>query len=902
VPDPDDTAFAALLRRHRLVAGLTQEALAERAGLSSKAVSDLERDPDRTPRLETVTLLANALGLDPQRRGELLAAARPEALDPAPARVRPRPSLPRPLTPLIGRAGVVAAVTDILRRGDLQLMTLTGPGGVGKTRLAIEVAGRLTDEFADGVVFVDLAPLRDPGLVPATVARRLGLGERDATPLQDRLIASLWGRHLLLLLDNFEHVMEARAWMLTLAEACPGLVLLVTSRVAPNVRGGREYRIAPLSVPEAAESPDTLVHSPAVELFLERARAGGTELELDDQTASAVAEICRRLEGLPLAIELAAARLRLLPLPTLLSRLDRYLPLLVAGPHDLPDRQRTMRDTITWSYELLDRPQQALLARLCVFVGGCTLDAAEAVCQRAGERVLDRLATLVDSNLVRLDESPPSEQTGDPASWPRVTLLEPIREYGLERIDAREQAETAARHAAYYLGLAEDARAGLAGPNAGVCLARLERERGNLRAALGWAVRSDPATAAQLAAALAGFWGQRGYLTEGRRWLREALERSEGKDSIPASVQARARVGAARLALQQAAYEDAETRCAQAVALSEEHDDPQGLAAALNTRGWLAREQDRYDEAVEDHEQALALARAVADQTEETAALLGLAYAAMLTGEAGRARTLLEDSLAVARDLGDQRAMADAGFLLTWLAISAADYEGAEALGAETLALYRRLGDTGQTAEVLFALGNVAQFRGESDRATMRYEQCLALHRDRGDEHHTARSQAALGLAALHTGDQARARTLLEASLALERRYEDRWGQAMSLTLLGHVELAAGNHERAGELLGEAALLFLAIGNPMYLPWCLEALAGLAAAGGRHIQAAELDGAREGVRLHGGMLLPPAYPAGYERTVTAVRDALGDEAFEVARTTGLRQPLNETIRRAVTAT
>jgi predicted ATPase/DNA-binding SARP family transcriptional activator len=601
---------------------------------------------------------------------------------------QPRTNLSTPLTPLIGREREVDAVSTLLGRTDVRLVTLSGPGGVGKTRLGLQVGAAVRDLFADGIFFVPLAPISDPDLVVAAITQTLDVKEMGGQLLIECLTVALRDKQLLLILDNFEHLGDAAPRIAELLAAVPGIKALVTSRVVLRLSGEHEFPVSPLTLPDLVVLPsvETLGRIPAVALFVERARAVKPDFVLTTANARAVAEICARVDGLPLAIELAAARVKLFSPQALLARLGSRLKTLTSGARDLPARQQTLRATIDWSYNLLTAAEQTLFARLGVFVGGCTLEAAEVVCNSnigLEIAVLDGLAALVDKSLLQREEEPGSEL--------RFTMLETIREYALEQLVTHgELAGAQQQHASYYLGLGELAETGLSGPEQMVWLAQLECEYTNLRAVLQWAVEHGAVeTGLSLAAALRLLWSECGHVAEGRKWLEEFLGSSSRQ---PFALRAKALYVAGHLATMQGDYPGAHAPLRESLALSRALGDKHGIATTLNVLGFTAIGQG-------DHQQAMAL---------------------------------LEESRALFQELGNKEGMALSLLRLGTVMYLQGDYAWAVAMCQESLTLVQEQDNKLLMAWTLKHLGNLAQRQGDARQAVALLGKSLALFQEAG--------------------------------------------------------------------------------------------------------------------------------------------------------------------------
>jgi predicted ATPase/class 3 adenylate cyclase len=672
-------------------------------------------------------------------------------------------NLPIQPTPLVGRERQVTEAVTLVRREGIRLVTLTGPGGTGKTRLSLQVAAELVADFEDGVFFVDLAAITDPQLFVPTVAQTLSVREKPGQSLSETLNDYLRDKHLLLVLDNFEQLVGAGPAVSALLAGAQNLKALVTSRAPLHLSGEHEYSVPPLAVPDldASEPPATLAAYEAVQLFVERAQAVKPEFELTGENASAVAEICARLDGLPLAIELASARVRILSPQALLERLSQRLALLTGGARDAPARQRTLRNTIGWSYDLLSANEQRLFARLSVFLGGCTIEAAEAVCDSAAEldgAVFDALASLVEKSLLRKDDGPAGE--------PRFLMLETIREYALDRLERSGEGELLRqRHADYFVALAEEAEPEILGADQIVWLERLEAERDNFRAALGWSLeRGDTERALRLIGSLRRAWVARGYLSETRKWLEAAFEQSA---AVPPQVEARALYGLGRVALAQGDYEQAIPALELSARLFRELGEAEGLVFSLADLGFIATAQGRHEDAERFADASLAEAKAAGNERTIAAALHSLACTRLDADEYGEARTLFEESLALRRKLGDKRNMANSLCYLGSVALLEGDYDGATALLDESLALGRELGNLLIVSAALANESLVALAAGEPGRAAALCNEGLALSHELGDKRTTVECLHALAGVAAVQAEPLRAALLPAAAESL---------------------------------------------------------------------------------------------------------------------------------------
>jgi predicted ATPase/class 3 adenylate cyclase len=665
----------------------------------------------------------------PERLFELVLPDLPADFPPLQALDRHAHNLPIQLTPLLGREQEVAAVVALLRRQDVRLVTLTGPGGVGKTRLALQAAAELTDAFPDGVWLVSLSRLADSALVVPTIARTLGLQEVGSRPLAHLLREYLQTRRLLLLLDNCEQVAAAAPAIAELLQTSPQLSVLATSRVRLRLRGEKQALVRPLPLPDPAHlpPPQRCAQYPAVALFVQRAQDADAAFALTNATALAIAAICARLDGLPLAIELAAAKALVLPPGALLARLERQLPLLTGGARDLEARQQTMRATLTWSEELLSPEEQRLFRRLAVFVGGFTLAAAEAVCaapagaEPLGMEVVEGLERLLDQHLVQRQAVRPSgaeEERTEEESEARFRLLYVVREYALERLEASGEAEAIRRaHAVHSLALVEERALAAFGPPGVAWLERLEREHDNFRAALSWArERGETELGLRLAAALGPFWYVRGYHTEGGAWVEELLaqgggmaEAADGSSASAASVagmsavaRAKALVAASNFAWGKGDAERAQAAAEEALALARSHQAGWAPGVALEVLGVIAWDQGDLQRAMAYLEESVAQMQAVGVPWLAAAYLNEVGGIALEQGDLERATACHEESLAFARRTG---ADYPAGAALEGLANVArlrGDLAGAERLGREQLLAYQRL------SAPIFIVGSLA--------------------------------------------------------------------------------------------------------------------------------------------------------------------------------------------------
>jgi predicted ATPase/DNA-binding SARP family transcriptional activator len=808
---------------------------------------------------KTREALVEGLGMEPGPELQKLFKAilnQSPSLDVAPAvaiRREPRTNnLPLQLTSFVGRVQEMADVRRLLSQS--RLVTVTGAGGVGKTRLAIQIANQLCDDYRDGVWLVELAPVAAPGALPQAVMAVLGIREQAGRPLIETLTDYLQEREMLLVLDNCEHVVEASAQLVaSLLQKCPDLHILTTSREALGVGGELPWRVRSLSVPDAVSLPsaESVSEYEGVALFVDRASSPVGSFVLNNENAGLVAAVCQTLDGIPLAIELAAAKLKVLSLAQIAERLSDRFRLLTGGSRTAMPRQQTLRAAIDWSYDLLPEAQQATLRWLSVFVGGISLDAAEAVCAVEGEieaaDVIDLLAELVAKSLLLVDNE---------RSVARYRLIETVRQYGREKLfEAGEAERVRDRHRSYFQLLAEQGDPELRGKNQAAWLERFEMEHDNLRGALAWSLeRGETDPSLRLAGAMGYFWRQRGHRSEGLSWLQRALSRSAGS-SQP---RARALLWAAGLTCDTSDYAQGAILGSESLAISTEVGDQWGEGYATQILGAVEIRTDRFDRGLALFDKSLDAFRRAGDPWGVAFAFYSKGFASWATGDYEKAREQLHEGLALFRQVGDGHRIAASQQVLGYVQLCLGNYQGASDLIDESLDLLRRMDKEGYAWSLNY-LGIVARCLKDYDRAAQLLEQCFTHFRELNHRQAIGYSLCEIGIVATLQGDLSRAETSLKDGLELSYAVNDKVATAKVLEAMAAMLVERGQFDRAARLLGSAAALRTTIEAP--------------------IEPFELEG--------------------HQRLIAAIRKELGEASFGTAWTKGEVMPLEEVVSRAL---
>lgn len=910
----DGIGFGPWLRKYRRASDLTQQELASQVGCSAETIAKVETG-ERKPSKQVAERLAELVGVPVDEReafvffaradssgvGAVLRSAQDASSPWLPSHVSEsnpwravyigrqlrQDNLPAQPNLFVGREQQLTATANLLRRRGVRLLSLIGPPGIGKTRLALEVAAEMLEVFPSGVSFVNLASISDPTLVASTIARRLGLREAGRRPVLDSLKNYLKDTNMLLVLDNFEQVLTASSLVVELLAVASHLKVLVTSRIALNVYGEFKLKIPPMDMPDHKHLPpvETLARFEAIELFSERALSSNPGFTLTKDNAPAIVEICQMLDGLPLAIELAAARTEFLSPQVMLERLrdddpGSTLKLLTGGPSDLPPRQRTLRAAVNWSYTLLSREEQTLFRRMSVFVGGFTLEAACALGDAEREEILATLLSLVDKSLLQQESadehsvSPTSE--GEDDGDMRFSMMETVRDFGCERlVEKRELDRAEHSHAHYYLALAERASIEVRGRGQARWLQRLENELDNMRKALQWAIKTmEIESGLRIAGALGWFWFRRGHFTEGREQLILMLSLA---DQVPSS---KFKVRPDTLDLRRP------------------------RARALGALARLVEHRGDYQQALALYEESRQVYSELDDRQGVGNALCGLAFTTFRQGSQNEAKSLYEQALAMFRDLGDERGIATAIRGLGDIALYEGDYSSARALYIECMSIFQKLGDkyVVEVATLYNGLANAALDQGDFDSARVQYQDGLTIFQKLGDQYGVVTSMMGLAEVARCQGAYVLASSLNEETILLWKALGEKWNMAMALHNLGHVTQHQGDLERAGSIFAEGLLLFHEANAKVGIAMCLTGLAGVAATHSNPAQAeraARLFGAAQSLLDSTGTTLQAADLDDYTHNLEFARSQLDQPSFDAAWEQGSAMDLDEVVKYAL---